>query len=97
MAAWIRAETGVGPAIASGSQTYSGNCALLPIVPPNSRSAAAVTSIVETCPEATVLLITWMFEVVMPVAKISAKIPNVNGTSPIRVVTKALIAALEFA
>ena len=27
VAAWIRAETGVGPSIASGSQTYSGNCA----------------------------------------------------------------------
>ena len=25
VAAWIRAETGVGPAIASGNQTYKGN------------------------------------------------------------------------
>ena len=33
VAAWIRAETGVGPSIASGSQTYSGNCALLPNAP----------------------------------------------------------------
>ena len=30
VAAWISAETGVGPSIASGSQTWSGNCALLP-------------------------------------------------------------------
>ena len=30
VAAWIRAETGVGPSIASGSQTCSGNWALLP-------------------------------------------------------------------
>ena len=30
VAAWISAETGVGPAIASGSQTYSGICADLP-------------------------------------------------------------------
>ena len=37
-----------------------------------------------------------MFEVVTPVATISAKIPNMNGTSPIRVVMNALIAALEF-
>src|SRR5262245_41146885 len=33
VAAWIRADTGVGPAIASGSHTYSGTCALLPIAP----------------------------------------------------------------
>ena len=37
-----------------------------------------------------------MFVVVKPVAKISAKIPNMNGTSPTRVVRNALIAALEF-
>ena len=29
VAAWISAETGVGPSIASGSQTWSGNCARL--------------------------------------------------------------------
>ena len=29
VAAWISAETGVGPAMASGSQTYSGICARL--------------------------------------------------------------------
>ena len=33
VAAWIRAETGVGPSIASGSQTWSGNWALLPTAP----------------------------------------------------------------
>ena len=33
VAAWIIALTGVGPSIASGSQTCSGNCADLPIVP----------------------------------------------------------------
>ena len=39
VAAWISADTGVGPAIASGSQTCSGNWADLPIAPPNSSSA----------------------------------------------------------
>ena len=34
--------------------------------------------------------------VVNPVAKISAKMPNMNGTSPIRVVMNALMAAFEF-
>src|SRR5690348_1934938 len=33
VAAWISADTGVGPAIASGNQVYSGICALLPIAP----------------------------------------------------------------
>ena len=33
VAAWISAETGVGPSIASGSQTWNGNCALFPIAP----------------------------------------------------------------
>ena len=37
-----------------------------------------------------------MFEVVNPVAKISAKMPNMNGTSPTLVVMNALIAAFEF-
>ena len=44
VAAWIRADTGVGPAMASGSQTCSGNCADFPIAPPNSRSADTVSS-----------------------------------------------------
>ena len=45
VAAWIRAEIGVGPSIESGSQTCSGTCADLPIAPMNSpmqaRSIAA--------------------------------------------------------
>src|SRR5512134_3250629 len=42
VAAWIMADTGVGPAIASGSQMCSGNCADLPIVPPKTNSPATV-------------------------------------------------------
>ena len=33
VAAWMSAETGVGPSIASGSQTWSGNMADLPMQP----------------------------------------------------------------
>jgi hypothetical protein len=33
VAAWINAETGVGPSIASGNQTWNGNWADLPIAP----------------------------------------------------------------
>ena len=36
VAAWMRAETGVGPSIASGSQVCSRNCADLPMAPMNS-------------------------------------------------------------
>ena len=44
VAAWIRAETGVGPSIASGSQKYSGSWALLPVAPRNSRAAMPVAA-----------------------------------------------------
>ncbi len=36
VAAWISAEMGVGPSMESGSQTCSGNCALLPMAPTKS-------------------------------------------------------------
>ena len=42
VAAWISALTGVGPAMASGSQTYKGICADLPVAPTSSRREIAV-------------------------------------------------------
>src|SRR4051812_11963281 len=45
VAAWIRADTGVGPSIASGSQKYRGSCALLPTAPRKSRAATAVAEL----------------------------------------------------
>src|SRR4051812_47995975 len=42
VAAWINADTGVGPAIASGSHTNKGICALLPVAPMNKRIAIDV-------------------------------------------------------
>ena len=45
VAAWISALTGVGPAIASGSQTYSGSCALLPAQPRNSARPTKVAAL----------------------------------------------------
>src|SRR5512144_3074276 len=42
VAAWISALTGVGPAMASGSQTYRGICADLPVAPTSSNSEIAV-------------------------------------------------------
>src|SRR3954464_16049371 len=42
VAAWMSADTGVGPAIASGSHRYSGSWALLPHAPTNSIIAMPV-------------------------------------------------------
>src|SRR5262252_4897073 len=44
VAAWISALTGVGPSIASGSQTCSGNCADLPTQPRNTPRPATTSS-----------------------------------------------------
>src|SRR5690606_40269489 len=40
VAAWINAETGVGPAIASGNHVNSGNCADFPVAPMNNPKVA---------------------------------------------------------
>src|SRR5439155_13458088 len=44
VAAWISAETGVGPCIASGSQVYRGICADFPVQPRNRNRVMAVTT-----------------------------------------------------
>ena len=50
VAAWINADTGVGPSIASGSQTCSGNCADLPMAPQKTPIPARVSSVPESFP-----------------------------------------------
>ena len=54
VAAWINALTGVGPSIASGSQTYNGSCADFPVAPTKSSIAIAVNvaSPIAKCPAA---------------------------------------------
>ncbi len=44
VAAWISADTGVGPSMASGSQVCSRNCADLPIAPMNRRRQISVSA-----------------------------------------------------
>jgi len=44
VAAWMSAETGVGPAMASGSQTNKGICADFPVAPRKSRRHMAITT-----------------------------------------------------
>ena len=43
VAAWIKAEIGVGPSMESGNQTWSGNWADLPIAPMNRQIQITVT------------------------------------------------------
>ena len=43
VAAWMSAEVGVGPSIASSSHTWSGNCPDLPIAPMKSRNPMSVS------------------------------------------------------
>ena len=42
VAAWMSAETAVGPVMASSSHSLSGNWADLPMAPPKSRTAAGI-------------------------------------------------------
>ena len=44
VAACMRADTGVGPAIASGSHTKSGICADLPVAPRKNNNDIAISS-----------------------------------------------------
>ncbi len=50
VAAWIRALTGVGPSIASGSQVWSGSCADFATAPPSRPSATSVSTVVLSPP-----------------------------------------------
>src|SRR3954447_24553700 len=58
VAAWINADTGVGPSIASGSQKYSGSWALFPVAPRNSRAAMPVAADLVIDPVSALWLIT---------------------------------------
>ena len=91
VAAWISADTGVGPSMASGSHTCSGNCALLPTAPMNTRITAVVNSEPPMNPD-------WaaseMSEnAVEPVVAQKMMMPTNSAASPILVTTKALTAA----
>ena len=50
VAAWMSAETGVGPAMASGSHTNSGSCADLPVAATRNNTTIAVADTVATLP-----------------------------------------------
>ncbi|OIQ64015.1 hypothetical protein GALL_544390 [mine drainage metagenome] len=99
VAAWINAETGVGPSIASGSQVCSRNCADLPIAPMNRRRQVSVSAsacqpkksmVLPARPGASAKIVSKSVE---PTSMKIAKMPSAKPKSPTRLTTKALIAA----
>ena len=99
VAAWISAETGVGPSIASGNQVCSRNCADLPIAPMNSRRQVSVSASACQPKKSMVLPVSAgapakiVSKSVEPISMKIAKMPSANPKSPTRLTTKALIAA----
>ena len=93
MAAWISAETGVGPSIASGSQMCSGNCADFPIAPASSPSVkpvstASVSAGAPSCASALIAAISKR-----PVFDQISSSPSMKPKSPKRVTMNAFFAA----
>ena len=88
----MSADTGVGPSMASGSQTCSGNWALLPIAPQKTRSATTTSGTVRVVVGSISLASdAWMF--IVPVLTKIAMIPSAKPTSPTRLTMNAFLAA----
>src|SRR5579862_7639959 len=91
VAAWIRADTGVGPSMASGSQMYSGICADFPTAP--RKKARQIHVAVEWVTVARAEEDrTEVYSVVPKWAK-TRKIPIMKPQSPTRLVTNAFLPA----
>ena len=99
VAAWISADTGVGPSMASGSQVCRPNCADLPMAPTNSsrqHTVSAWNSPPNTFSVASALPGTaWKMVSRLTVSNSMkvAKMPSAKPKSPTRLTTKALMAA----
>src|SRR5690348_13188215 len=95
VAAWMSADTGVGPSIASGSQTYNGNCADFPQAPMNRNRHAAVIhgSPIRNFPLRAIALtcVYW----IEPKYQAMVSRPRMNPASPTRFTMNALLAAVE--
>ncbi len=92
VAAWINADTGVGPCIASGSQTYSGIWADLPVAP---SSRNKVTAVMTGPPAANAppALANTASKSSEPVWRKMRNIATRNPKSPIRFTMKAFLPA----
>ncbi len=89
VAAWISADTGVGPSIASSSQACSGTWADLPQAPRRSSSPSAVSVPVEA----------WSLWALITVKLVEPKVTKNSAMardspmSPTRLITNAFLAA----
>src|SRR3984957_10963603 len=90
VAAWISADTGVGPSIASPSQDCSGTCADLPHAASNSSSPIAVSTPSLAAGDAAN---TPANEIDPNVANIT-NMASASPTSPTRLTTNAFLAAV---
>ena len=90
VAAWIRADTGVGPAIASPSQACNGNCADLPAAAINSMMPIAVKVAVEVLGAASLM----PENETVPIEAKAIMIASDRPRSPTRFITKAFLAAV---
>ncbi len=106
VAAWINAEIGVGPSIASGSQTCSGTCADLPTAPVNSSRHIRVSVDTSHVPpkgrrrlivspaKSAACAKTCRYSREPKLYQMSSS-PSMNPKSPTRLTTKALVAAAQ--
>src|SRR5690606_10879910 len=85
VAAWMRALTGVGPAIAGGSHTWRGNCADFPTQPNRISSIDAVATPGATSPSSLMRNV--------PARAPRIMTPSTNPTSPNLVTRNAFAAA----
>ena len=85
----MSALTGVGPSIASGSQTWSGNCALLPTAPAKRSSAMTVMVVSSRVP----IRSKTSPKLSVPRLTQSIMIPRPKPRSPMRLTMKAFFAA----
>ena len=93
VAAWIRADTGVGPAMASGSQMNNGIWADLPMAPMKSSTAMNV-AVVWARPGDSGRNSAYF---TVPKVKKVRKIATMKPQSPMRLVMKAFLPALALA
>src|SRR3972149_1247928 len=92
VAAWMSAETGVGPPIASGSHTYRGSCADLPVAPAK-RSNERTEAAREPCESVAGAPVKIVWKSSVPNNRIIQIIATTTAASPIRFTRKALVPA----
>src|SRR3954471_2175526 len=93
----MSADTGVGPAMASGSHRYSGNCADLPTAPMKSSAAIAVAVYADRCASVSSskkpTLLPFVKYVSVPTAANATNMASMKPQSPMRFVMKAFLPA----